>query len=91
MPGNVVFLFFRFFGRFGNHLVRILAKARELDLPVDPKRVSVERRGARIVLKASYTVPVEFPFYTYNWKFDVVVDRPVFLVEFRPRPGPELA
>jgi hypothetical protein len=70
---------------------RILAKARELDLPVDPKRVSVERRGARIVLKASYTVPVEFPFYTYNWKFDVVVDRPVFLVEFRPRPGPELA
>lgn len=67
---------------------RILAKARELELPVDPKRVKVERRGPRIVLTCSYTVPVEFPFYTYNWKFDIKVDRPVFMVELRPRAGP---
>lgn len=69
---------------------RILAKARELELPVDPKRVKVERRGPRIVLKCSYTVPVEFPFYTYMWKFDHLVDRPVFMVELRTRPGPVL-
>lgn len=70
---------------------RIIAKARELELPVDPKKVVVERRGPRIVLKCSYTVPLEFPFYTYHWKFDHVVDRPVFLVELRPRPGPQPA
>ena len=70
---------------------RILAKARELELPVDPKKVKVERRGGRIVLSCSYTVPVKFPFYTYLWKFDFVVDRPVFMVELRPRPGPEPA
>jgi hypothetical protein len=66
---------------------RIVAKARELELPVDPKRVKVERRGGRIVLSCSYTVPLEFPFYTYLWKFDHVVDRPVFMVELRLRPG----
>jgi hypothetical protein len=70
---------------------RIVAKARELELPVDHKRVKVERRGPRIVLTCSYTVPIEFPFYTYLWKFDLKVDRPVFMVELRPRPGPELA
>jgi hypothetical protein len=70
---------------------RIVAKTRELGLPVDPKKVIVQRRGGRIILKCSYTVPLEFPFYTYLWKFDLSVDRPVFLVELRPRPGPELA
>ncbi|MGB3562553.1 MAG: hypothetical protein WBH85_02700 [Thermoanaerobaculia bacterium] len=70
---------------------RVVAKTRELDLPVDPKKVIVERRGGRIVLKCTYTVPVEFPFYTYLWKFDLLVDRPVFMVELRPRPGPALA
>jgi hypothetical protein len=70
---------------------RIVAKARELRLPVDPKKVIVQRRGGRIVLKCSYTVPLKFPFYTYHWKFDISVDRPVFMVELRPRPGPELA
>ena len=70
---------------------RILAKTRELQLPVDPKKVIVQRRGGRIVLKCSYTVPLEFPLYTYLWKFDISIDRPVFMVELRPRPGPELA
>ena len=70
---------------------RIVAKARELQLPVDPKKVIVQRRGGRIVLECSYTVPLKFPFYTYLWKFDLSIDRPVFMVELRPRPGPELA
>ncbi len=59
---------------------RIINKTRQLGLPVNQKNVSVERRGPRIVLICRYTVPLEFPFYTYFWKIEHVVDRPVFLV-----------
>jgi hypothetical protein len=59
---------------------RILDRARDLDLPLDKKGLTVERRGGRVRMKAIYTVPIEFPGYTYNWKFEQVLDRPVFVV-----------
>ena len=59
---------------------RIVRKSKELGLPVNPKNIKVERRGPRIVLECRYTVALEFPFYTYNWNIEHVVDRPVFLV-----------
>ena len=59
---------------------RILNKTKELGLPVNQKNIKVERRGPRIVLSCRYTVPLEFPFYTYNWNIKHLVDRPVFLV-----------
>ena len=58
----------------------ILHRAKELELPVNEKNVKVERLGGRIRIRASYTVPVEFPGYTYNWHFEHYVDRPVFVV-----------
>jgi hypothetical protein len=57
----------------------ILAKARELDLPLDKDHVKVERIGDRLKMEASYTVPLEFPGYTYNWHFDHQVDRPLYI------------
>ena len=57
----------------------ILAKARELDLPLDKEHVKVERIGDRLKMEATYTVPLEFPGYTYNWRFDHQVDRPLFI------------
>ena len=57
----------------------ILRKARELQLPVEPKRVSVSKRGGRIIIKAAYEVPVECPGYTYVWEFSEEINEPIFI------------
>lgn len=58
----------------------ILNKARELELPLDPKKVSAQRRGDHIYMKAEYTVPVKFiGGYTYEWHFLHDIDRPIFI------------
>lgn len=57
----------------------ILRKANELGLPVTPKNLTVERRGGRIKIHATYTVPVQFPGYTYYWNFDELIDEPIFI------------
>lgn len=58
----------------------ILAKAAQLKLPLDPANVTVERVGDSIRMRAEYTVPVQFPGYTYNWHFVHELDRPIFVV-----------
>lgn len=57
----------------------IVGKAQVLGLPVTKEQVKVERVGDNIRMEASYTVPVEFPGYTYNWSFSHKVDRPIFI------------
>lgn len=59
---------------------QILQKARELELPVGEKQLTVERLGDSIRLRCTYEVPLEFPGYTYIWKFDHLIKRPVFIV-----------
>jgi hypothetical protein len=59
---------------------RIVTRAEELDLPVKIKDIVVKRTGGRIRMKCTYVVPIEFPGYTYQWHFEHVVDRPVFVV-----------
>ena len=58
----------------------ILARAADLKLPVDKDHVTVVREGDRLKMRAEYTVPVEFPGYTYNWHFVHELDRPIFVV-----------
>lgn len=58
----------------------IVDKARELELPIDPKAVKVELVRDHIVMEVRFTVPVEFPGYTYNWEFHLLVDKVVFAV-----------
>jgi len=58
---------------------RIIEKANELELPVDPKNVSADRFGDHIRMRATFTVPLEFPGYVYYWDFDLQVDRPIFI------------
>ena len=58
---------------------RIVSKADELDLPVDPKFVKAEKTGDKIRMSAAFTVPLEFPGYTYEWEFDLQVERPIFI------------
>ncbi len=58
---------------------RIVKKANELELPVDPKFVTAEKGGDKIRMSATFTVPLEFPGYTYEWDFDLQVERPIFI------------
>lgn len=57
---------------------RIVGKAKELGLPVTEKQVFVKRSGKRIIVRCTYTVPLEFPGYTYHWKVEHEIDRPIF-------------
>ena len=56
----------------------VLQKAKELELPVNPKNVTVERTSGHIDIRANYTVPVVTPLYTYNWTFNEAVSLPLF-------------
>lgn len=58
---------------------RILAKASELDIPLDKDKLEVTRIGDRIRIKASYTIPAEFPGYTHYWKFEHEIDRNLYI------------
>jgi hypothetical protein len=58
----------------------ILKRAEDLKLPLDKDHVMVERNGDRLRMRAEYTVPVEFPGYTYNWRFVHELDRPIFII-----------
>lgn len=58
---------------------RIYNKGNELGLPLDPKQVKVEKPTDKVRMRAVFTVPLEFPGYTYEWKFDLQVERPIFI------------
>lgn len=58
----------------------ILQRAADLKLPVNKDQVTVVREGDRLKMRAEYTVPLEFPGYTYNWHFVHELDRPIFIV-----------
>ena len=59
---------------------RVMERAQELEIPLDPKKLEVKRHQGRVRMKGTYTVPVEFPGYTYVWDFELIVDRPIFVV-----------
>jgi hypothetical protein len=59
---------------------KILARAAELRIPLDKDHVTVERTGERVRMSVEYTIPLEFPGYTYQWHFRQELDRPVFIV-----------
>jgi hypothetical protein len=57
----------------------ILAKGAELGLPLTEEGVQVQKDRDRVRMEAVYTVPVEFPGYTYNWNFHELVDRNIYV------------
>jgi len=46
---------------------RLLQKAMELNLPVTPKSIRVERNSGFIRIVVTYDVDIKYPFYTYHW------------------------
>ena len=60
----------------------LIAKAKELDVPVNEDNLKINRTRADISIEAHYTITLEFfnGWKKYEWKFDQVVNRPTFLV-----------
>ena len=58
----------------------LIFRAGELGIPLTKENVSVVRNGDRIRMTVDYTIPVDFPGYTYNWHFRHELDRPIFIV-----------
>ena len=56
----------------------ILRKADELELPLSEDDVDIQRRAGYIRIEVEYTVPVEFPGYTYQWSFHHKTENPIF-------------
>lgn len=54
---------------------KVLARVKDLGLPVDKKALHVERVGGRIKIDYAYTVPINFVFTTVDWSINVNVDR----------------
>ncbi|MCZ6778267.1 MAG: hypothetical protein V3U86_03570 [Acidobacteriota bacterium] len=48
---------------------RVVGKAVDLELPISKQNVKVHRTHGRIEIHATYMVPVETVFFTYNWDF----------------------
>ena len=58
----------------------LLDRADQLDIPLERKNIEIDLSRERIRMKVRYTIPVEFPGYTYNWDFEQEIDRPIFIV-----------
>jgi hypothetical protein len=60
----------------------ILAKARELKIPLAKEDLIVKRSKDSVTIEASYEMTVDFfgGLYKYVWKFHPVITRPTFAV-----------
>jgi hypothetical protein len=57
----------------------LVEKGKQLELPVVAENIHVERTANQYVrIEVKYTVPVDFPGYTYNWNFRHYYENPIF-------------
>lgn len=56
----------------------ILKKAEDVGLPVTQDEVHIVRTTETIKVDVDYTVPVQFPGFTYNWHFHHHAENPLF-------------
>jgi len=57
----------------------LLEKAKQLELPVKPEDIHVERtQNSYVRIEVKYTVPVQFPGFVYNWNFRHYYENPIF-------------
>jgi hypothetical protein len=62
----------------GRIMKAILAKAEEQNLPVTEDNVSISRNTNTITIDVEYTVPLQFPGYTYQWHIKHHAENPIF-------------
>lgn len=56
----------------------IMNKAEKLGLPLDNENLSIVRERQSIRVEATYTVPIQFPGYTYQSDYHHVAENPIF-------------
>ncbi len=56
----------------------IKQKAQEDSLPITDENIKIVRKSGTIVVDLDYTVPVQFPGYTYNWHIEHHAENPIF-------------
>jgi hypothetical protein len=56
----------------------ILNRAKQLELPVKESDITITRSNVDIKVEVRYTVPVDFPGYTYQWNFHHKYEAPLF-------------
>ena len=56
----------------------ILAKAKELKLPLKAEGLRVWRDSGTVYIEARYRVVLKFPVYTYNWDVTHDIERVMF-------------
>ncbi|HKB81385.1 MAG TPA: hypothetical protein VKH35_16875 [Thermoanaerobaculia bacterium] len=56
----------------------ILAKAREDNLPVTAEDIKITRANSEVTVHVEYTVPIDFPGYTYQWHITHESTNPIF-------------
>lgn len=59
---------------------QILKRAEESRIPLDKEHLSVRKTTKHIRITCEYTIPLEFPGYTYNWHFEHIIDRQIFII-----------
>jgi hypothetical protein len=59
-------------------LAAILRKAEDSNLPVTADDVVIKRTANTINVDVNYTVPVQFPGFTYQWHFNHHAENPIF-------------
>jgi hypothetical protein len=57
---------------------QVIIKAQSLTLPFGEDTIKVWRDTSQIHIKYKFTVPIYFPFYTYEWHVDEQIDRVLF-------------
>ena len=58
----------------------LFQKAQDLQLPLKKEDIVVHRDGSNVFVEAHYTITIQFPGYTYVWKENPRVIRPLFAV-----------
>ncbi|MDX1390029.1 MAG: hypothetical protein R3344_12610 [Acidobacteriota bacterium] len=57
---------------------RIIDKAEELRIPLDPKRLKLERTRSEMIISASFEQPIDLKVYTYVYEYEVSERAPLF-------------
>jgi uncharacterized membrane protein len=57
---------------------QILAKAREVKLPLTEDNVKITRAATEITVEVDYDVPIDFPGKTWNWHQHITAQNPIF-------------
>lgn len=59
-------------------LAAILAKAKDNNLPITEKNIEIRRASSNIYITVTYTVPIEFPGFTFQWHQVHHAENPIF-------------